>query len=124
VEIQYRRGVRPQGNRKARRIMEQVFEPSDSDWRGIGTVPGSGLVLRPQFRQWDTMRRFDIEIEPAAEPAGCICGRILRGVASPDQCALFSNKCTPAAPVGACMVSSEGACQAYFRYRSSGRGKS
>jgi hydrogenase expression/formation protein HypD len=116
VEIQYRRGVRPEGNGKARQMMEEVFRPADSNWRGIGTVPGTGLALRDEFGRWDALSRFEIQVPPADEPAGCICGRILRGIALPHDCALFGKKCTPDNPVGACMVSSEGACQAHYRW--------
>ena len=116
VEIQYRRGVRPDGNEKARRLMSEVFRPADSNWRGIGVVAASGLALRDEFSKWDALARFPLEIPRTAEPAGCICGRILRGVASPSDCALFGKRCTPSMPVGACMVSSEGACQAHYRF--------
>jgi hydrogenase expression/formation protein HypD len=121
VEIQYKRGVREQGNQKARRMMEEVFEPADSDWRGIGTVPGTGLNLRPEFEQWNALARYRLDLPEPEEPAGCICGPILRGAASPDDCALFGKSCTPASPVGACMVSSEGACQAHYRWKGSSR---
>ena len=117
VEIQYRRGVREQGNRKARRIMEEVFEPADSNWRGIGMVPGTGLSLKPEFEQWNALVRYPLDMPEPKEPAGCICGKILRGAASPGDCGLFGRQCTPATPVGACMVSSEGACQAHYRWR-------
>jgi hydrogenase expression/formation protein HypD len=117
VEIQYSRGVRPRGNERARQVMEEVFEPVDSNWRGIGTVPGTGLGLRKEFEPWSALARFELELPQSEEPSGCICGRILRGVVSPEECALFGRACTPANPVGACMVSSEGACQAHFRWR-------
>lgn len=117
VEIQYRRGVRPGGNARARRIMDEVFESTESNWRGIGVVPGTGLALRPEFRRWDALDRFRVEVPETIEPAGCICGRILRGVASPADCPLYRKRCTPSSPVGACMVSSEGACQARYRWR-------
>ncbi len=117
VEIQYSRGVREQGNRKARRIMEEVFKPVDSNWRGIGTVPGTGLDLKPEFERWNAQARYRLDLPEPKEPDGCICGSILRGSASPGDCALFGKLCTPATPVGACMVSSEGACQAHYRWR-------
>lgn len=116
VEIQYRRGVRRQGNDKARRMMDEVFRPVDSNWRGIGVVKNSGLALREEFLKWDALARFPVEVHETAEPSGCICGRILRGAASPSDCALFGKSCTPASPVGACMVSGEGACQAHYRF--------
>jgi len=116
VGIQYRRGVRPEGNLRARELMERVFEPCDSNWRGIGEVPGSGLRLRQAYGRWDAIGKFEVDLPETREPAGCICGRVLRGVASPAQCSLFGKSCNPESPVGACMVSSEGACQAYYRY--------
>lgn len=117
VEIQYRRGVRVEGNARAREVMEHVFEPADSEWRGIGVVPGTGLDLRPEYKGFNAARRFDVDIPEPREPAGCSCGRVLRGAASPEECALFGKRCTPSSPVGACMVSSEGACQAHYRWR-------
>ncbi|MCK5328470.1 MAG: hydrogenase formation protein HypD [Candidatus Latescibacteria bacterium] len=116
VEIQYRRAVRPEGNRKARALVEQVFEPSDADWRGIGIIAGSGLKIREQFRRFDAAEMLDVTVEPAVEPKGCICGSVLKGTKTPEDCGLFGNRCTPEHPVGACMVSSEGTCAAWFRY--------
>jgi len=117
VEIQYTRAVRPEGNPVARRLLEQVFEPSDADWRGLGVIPGSGLALREEFADVDAARRFPVDPGPALEPAGCRCGEVLRGVTDPADCALFGARCTPEDPVGACMVSSEGACAAAWRFR-------
>ncbi len=117
VEIQYSRTVRDQGNPKALRMMERVFAPVPSNWRGIGVVPESGLEVREEFSLFNARSRFDIELPETREPAGCICGRILRGAASPADCSLFAKRCTPTNPVGACMVSSEGACHAHFRFR-------
>jgi len=117
IEIEYGRAVRPEGNVVARRLMGQVFEPSDADWRGLGVIPGSGLALRPEYADTDAALRFAVEVEPPLEPAGCRCGEVLRGVTDPADCALFGVRCTPEDPVGACMVSSEGACAARYRYR-------
>jgi hydrogenase expression/formation protein HypD len=117
VEIQYRRGVRAEGNARARELLDEVFMACDSDWRGMGTVPGTGLALRGEFEQWDAARRFELRLPEPSEPSGCICGRILRGAASPEDCGLFGTRCIPSNPVGACMVSSEGACQARYRWR-------
>ncbi len=117
VEIQYRRGVKPEGNLHARALMESVFQSCDSDWRGLGVVPGTGLELRSEFEPWDAARRFTLSLPEPVEPAGCICGRVLRGAASPEECGLFGQVCTPSSPVGACMVSTEGACQAHYRWR-------
>ena len=121
VEIQYRRGVRPGGNARARQIMDEVFESTESNWRGLGVVPGTGLALRPEFRRWDALGRFQVEVPETVEPAGCICGLILRGVASPTDCPLYGKRCTPSSPVGACMVSSEGACQAHYHWHNNGK---
>jgi hydrogenase expression/formation protein HypD len=117
VEIQYSRTVRDEGNPKALRMMEQVFAPVPSNWRGIGVVPASGLEVREEYSTFNARSRFEIELPETREPAGCICGRILRGAATPADCALFAGRCTPTNPVGACMVSSEGACHAHFRFR-------
>ena len=116
VEIAYRRGVRPKGNQQALRLMEQVFEPCPARWRGIGEVPNSGLKLRKEYQCFDAELAFDINPGPTHEPKGCICGDILRGVRTPADCQLFGQACTPEHPVGACMVSSEGSCSAYYLY--------
>ena len=116
VEITYRRGVKPEGNVPAVKLMESVFEIADADWRGIGTIPASGLRLRPRYEKYDTEKIFTIDPGPAREPQGCICGSILRGVSTPLDCALFRRVCTPENPVGPCMVSSEGSCATYYHY--------
>ncbi len=116
VEIAYRRGVRPEGNREALKLIEQVFELCATEWRGIGEVPDSGLKLRKEYQHFDAELAFDIDPGPAYEPVGCICGDILRGVKTPADCKLFGKACTPEYPVGPCMVSSEGSCSAYYLY--------
>jgi len=116
VEIAYRRGVRPEGNQEALKIMYEVFEPCPARWRGIGEVPNSGLKLRKEFRHFDAELAFDVDPGPTYEPRGCICGEILRGVKTPLDCRLFGKVCTPEYPVGPCMVSSEGTCSAYYLY--------
>ena len=116
VEIGYRRGVRPEGNQQALKLMEQVFEPCPAEWRGIGEVADSGLKLRKGYQHFDAELAFDIEPGPAYQPKGCICGDILRGVKNPINCQLFGKACTPENPVGPCMVSSEGSCSAYYLY--------
>ncbi len=116
VEIAYRRGVRPEGNQQALKLMEQVFEPCPAQWRGIGEVADSGLKLREEYRHYDAELAFVIDAGQPCEPAGCICGDILRGVKTPADCPLFGNACTPQYPVGPCMVSSEGSCSAYYLY--------
>jgi hypothetical protein len=115
-EVAYRRGVRPEGNREAIRLMEKVFEPAPADWRGIGEVPGSGLKIRSKYKRFDAALAFDIDPGETYEPTGCICGEVLRGVKTPLDCRLFGKVCNPENPVGPCMVSSEGACSAYYMY--------
>jgi len=116
VEIAYRRGVRPEGNRVALNIMERVFEPCPAQWRGMGEVPDSGLKLRAEFQRFDAELSFEINPGDTYEPRGCICGEVLRGVKTPFDCRLFGQTCTPEYPVGPCMVSTEGSCSAYYRY--------
>jgi len=116
VEIAYTRGVQHEGNTVAQRLMSQVFEPCPAQWRGMGTIPDSGLKLREEFSSFDAERVFDIDPGPTREPKGCICGEVLRGVKTPIDCPLFGRTCTPESPVGACMVSSEGSCFTYHLY--------
>lgn len=113
----YPRAVTEAGNPKAMGLMEMVFRPADVQWRGLGAIPASGLVLRPEFKAFDAFSRFGIEIVDAPEPKGCACGQILTGTKLPPQCALYKTACTPIHPVGPCMVSSEGTCAAYYRYQ-------
>jgi len=116
VEIAYRRGVKPEGNQSALRLMETVFEIGDANWRGIGVVPSSGLIIRKKYEKFDAEKNFNIRAGPTREPKGCICGSILRGVSTPRECKLFRVTCTPEHPVGPCMVSSEGSCATYYQY--------
>jgi len=117
VEIQYARAVRPEGNPKAVEVMNQVFEPLDAPWRGLGVIPMSGLKLREEFAAFDAARRFDLSVPPPRENPACRCGEVLKGLCTPPECPLFATACTPARPVGPCMVSSEGSCAAWYRYR-------
>lgn len=117
VEIAYRRGVRPEGNQAALKMMNEVFEPCAGNWRGIGIVADSGLKLRQRYRRFDARLAFDVDPGPTREHAGCICGEILRGVRTPADCELFAQVCTPENPVGPCMVSHEGSCSAQYMYR-------
>ena len=112
----YPRVVSEEGNRRARALVDQVFEPVDSPWRGLGVIPRSGLALRPEFAAFDAVRRLNLRAEDAPEPPGCRCGRILKGKLQPPECPLFGRACTPLHPVGPCMVSSEGSCAAWHRY--------
>jgi hydrogenase expression/formation protein HypD len=116
VENEYRRAVTRDGNRVAQDLMEKVFEVSDRVWRGIGTIPRSGYRLRPEFSLFDAERRFDVGSISASEYEPCIASRVLRGLATPVECPAFGGECTPERPRGAPMVSSEGACAAYYRY--------
>jgi len=116
VEIQYTRGVRPEGNPKARQIIEEVFEPAIATWRGLGSIPGSGLKLKDKYFAHAAESHYDLRVTPGKEMPGCRCGEVLRGVCTPLECALFRDLCNPENPYGPCMVSSEGTCAAYYRY--------
>lgn len=116
VENPYSRAVRREGNCGARSRVAEVFEVADYHWRGIGLIPRSGLRLREAFREIDAARRFAFEEGTAREPGVCISGRILRGECRPHECPAFGRECTPEHPLGATMVSGEGACAAYYRY--------
>jgi len=116
LENGYPRAVTAGGNRTAQALLAQVFEPVDACWRGIGAIPMSGLRLRTCYAGFDAARRFALELPQPHTPKGCACGEILTGKKVPPECALYKKVCTPADPVGPCMVSSEGTCAAYYRY--------
>ncbi len=116
VEIQYSRVVKPEGNQKAQSILNDVFTLRNDWWRGLGELPQSGLGIKEEYAEWDAEKIFSVDVEPTIEPAGCICGEVLKGVSKPIDCALYGTVCTPGNPVGTCMVSEEGACHAYYRY--------
>lgn len=116
VENQYVRAVRREGSPRALELIGEVFEVTDRKWRGIGTIPQSGLRLRPQYTRYDAERRFEVEGLQVLESDECISGLILQGVKKPHQCPAFGKTCTPEHPLGATMVSSEGACAAYYNY--------
>lgn len=116
VEIQYKRWVSREGNRRARERMAEAFDVCDAVWRGLGTIPASGLELRPEFRHLDALERLEVSVPPEVENPGCSCGDVLRGSIQPPRCPLFATTCTPSSPVGPCMVSSEGSCAAFFKY--------
>lgn len=116
IATQYTRSVKSNGNPKAIAIMDQVFEPTDSEWRGIGVIPNSGLKISPKYSKVDAEKNIDVEVEPSSESPDCICGEILRGVKTPHNCKLFGKACLPESPIGPCMVSSEGTCAAYYKY--------
>jgi hydrogenase expression/formation protein HypD len=113
----YSRAVRPAGNVHARRVIDEVFAVTDRNWRGLGLIPQSGLALRPELAEYDALGRFGLASTPGAESSSCIAGAILRGAKKPVECPAFGVHCTPEHPLGAPMVSSEGACAAYHRYR-------
>jgi hydrogenase expression/formation protein HypD len=117
VENQYARSVRAEGNAAARTIMEDVFQVIPRNWRGIGSIPESGLGLSEAYAAFDAVQRFDLQGGAGIENPDCISGLILQGIRKPEECDAFGTKCTPDTPLGATMVSGEGACAAYYKYR-------
>ncbi|SMF93423.1 hydrogenase expression/formation protein HypD [Methylomagnum ishizawai] len=117
VENEYRRSVRREGNQPAQALLAQVFRVIDRPWRGLGVIPASGLGLSPEYAGFDAENRFELGTVSAPEPAECRSGLVLQGALKPDRCPAFGTRCTPEHPLGATMVSSEGACAAYYRYR-------
>ena len=116
VENQYARVVREEGNRKAKRVISEVFEVSSREWRGIGPIPDSGYRLSKAYEAFDAEKKFAVHSQVREDTSGCIAGQILKGLSKPDQCPFFGKTCTPANPLGAPMVSSEGACAAYYHF--------
>ena len=117
VEIAYDRAVNREGNRQAMEVMYKVFEPADSLWRGLTIIPDSGLEIRVEYDRFNARKRFDIAISEAKDPAGCACGDVLKSIKTPADCKLFGTACIPEHPIGPCMVSGEGSCGAYYKYR-------
>jgi len=117
VENQYSRSVNYEGNLAAQRIMREVFEVSDRKWRGIGSIAASGYRLREEYASFDAERVFDLKDLNAEEPKECISALVLQGLKKPVDCSAFGKRCTPVTPLGAPMVSAEGACAAYYQYR-------
>jgi hydrogenase expression/formation protein HypD len=117
VENQYARSVRSAGNVAAQALLREVFEVVPRAWRGIGEIPASGLALRPAYAAYDAARKFGVAGIGGREDPACESGRVLRGLLKPTECPAFGTRCTPERPLGATMVSSEGACAAYYRYR-------
>lgn len=113
---EYKRLVSYEGNTIAWNMIEKYFEPTDDLWRGIGSVPKSGLKIREEYSKYDTVKKFNIILSEDENVTACSCGEIIKGKQEPSSCALFGKACTPENPVGPCMVSSEGACAAYFKY--------
>lgn len=116
VEIQYKRAVRNEGNLKAKAMLDKVFELRDDWWRGLGVLKNSGMGIRNKYASFDAEKQLYVEVEPTLEEKGCICGEVLKGLKTPKDCRLFATVCDPSNPVGACMVSNEGACHAFYRY--------
>jgi len=122
VENAYTRAVNWEGNARAKAMVDTIFEPADMEWRGLGVIPGSGLAIRERFARFDAQPRLSLVVPNTKEPAGCLCGQILKGITTPPHCPLFGRRCTPASPIGPCMVSSEGTCSAWFAYGNESRG--
>ena len=116
VSNPYSRSVRPQGNRTAAEIMARVFAVSEVEWRGLGRIPASGLAIRAEYARFDAGLAFAVDVGASREHSGCRCGEVLRGIIEPPECGLFRRVCTPADPIGPCMVSAEGACAAWYQY--------
>ncbi|MEF3691437.1 MAG: hydrogenase formation protein HypD [Candidatus Moraniibacteriota bacterium] len=119
---QYSRVVRDEGNKKIQKIIQEVFEITDGEWRGFGIIPGSGLKIRDKYKEFDAQIRYKnifdkVDFSKSKDPAGCKCGDVIRGLTEPNKCPMFGKFCTPENPVGPCMVSVEGACNVAFRYR-------
>ncbi|MDH7592767.1 MAG: hydrogenase formation protein HypD [Methanomicrobiales archaeon] len=121
VRNAYPKAVSRDGNVKAMALMHRVFEPCDVEWRGFPVIPASGLRLRDEFGEYDALRKFGIAIKKVTKKTACICDRVLRGIADPSDCPLFGRACTPARPIGPCMVSHEGACRIWHTYHVGGR---
>lgn len=117
VDNQYKRVVKDSGNPIAQKILEKYLEPADVPWRGIGVIPGSGMGLKKEFQAYDAAKRFNLIIEPGQPDKRCLCGDVLKGKIKPMNCPMFAKACTPLNPIGPCMVSSEGSCAAYYKYR-------
>lgn len=117
AEIQYGRAVKEEGNLKAKEVMEEVFFPCDANWRGLGLISKSGLCFKNDYHEFDVNTHFDINVDKPKDPPGCRCGDVLKGKIIPPQCPLFAKGCRPIHPIGPCMVSSEGSCAAYYKYR-------
>jgi len=116
VENAYGRAVTPDGNPAAKGLLDRVFQPIDATWRGFGVIPASGLSIRPEFAHLDASLLFDVAVPESRDDPACRCADVLRGTATPPECPLFARRCTPEEPRGACMVSSEGTCAAYYRF--------
>jgi hydrogenase expression/formation protein HypD len=119
VENAYMSVVKREGNVKAKHMMARVFDVCDIMWRGFPVIPDSGLKLKPEYEKYDALKKYGMTLKPGKETKGCLCNELLRGIKEPTDCKLFGKACTPLKPVGACMVSTEGACRIWYTY---GRG--
>ena len=121
IEIQYKSVVRKEGNPRAVSVLYRCFEPEDAEWRGIGVIPLSGLRLNQAYRHRDIRSVYTLDVtDEGGHPTACSCGEVLKGIKVPTDCKLFGKACTPDSPVGPCMVSSEGSCAAYYKYKAVG----
>lgn len=116
LDVEYSRVVKKDGNRTALAVMEEVYGTCDAEWRAIGRIKDSGYVFSKKYEAYDAFKRFSVKVKDAKEPAGCLCGKILLGLSVPSACPHFAKGCTPQNAIGPCMVSSEGACAAWYRY--------
>ncbi len=116
IRNEYKKIVKAEGNLKAKEILFSVFETSDTEWRGLGVIPGSGLKIRDEYAEFDSVKKFPVTPPEPKEHKGCRCGELLRGLIAPFDCPLFDKGCSPERPIGPCMVSSEGPCSAYYKY--------
>jgi hydrogenase expression/formation protein HypD len=116
VENAYPRAVKPEGNVKAIGMMHEVFDVTDVTWRGFPVIPDSGLKLKPEFQKYDALHKYGLKLGESIATKGCLCNEVLRGIRDPTDCKLFGKACTPIKPVGACMVSTEGACRIWYTY--------
>ncbi|QQG66112.1 hydrogenase formation protein HypD [Desulfobulbus oligotrophicus] len=116
VENCYTRAVSTRGNARALHLINEVFEPVDSEWRGLGMIAASGLQLRPSYQCFDAVQRLGLDVQSVPDPKGCCCGEILKGRVLPPDCPLYGRGCTPLQPIGPCMVSNEGTCAAFYRF--------
>ena len=117
LENQYKRVVRKEGNEKALSLINKVFDVTDSPWRGLGVLPKSGLSIEKAYSNFDAEKNIQCEIEKTKKNSECICGKVLTGTKNPYDCKLYSKTCTPENPIGPCMVSSEGTCAAYYKFK-------
>jgi len=116
IDNEYKRVVSSHGNQKAKMVINNVLQPVDAIWRGLGTIPSSGLGIRQEYADYDASQKYDLKITDNEKETGCRCGDVLKGKIIPPQCPLFAETCNPSNPIGPCMVSSEGSCAAYFKY--------